>query len=104
MLQAVDSVQYVLIVRMAGGLHPAMADRWAGCAMGDACRTCSHSRHATDQKSTSLRRLLRPVPPPGQLVNSRLGYFIQRGKHAMIRADWEVFLDFADRQFAAAPR
>jgi hypothetical protein len=37
------------------------------------------------------------IPPPGQLVDSRLGYFIRPGKHSMTRADWKVFLDFADK-------
>ena len=40
------------------------------------------------------------MPEVGRLVNSRLGYFIRPGKHAMTRADWKVFLDFADKQFA----
>lgn len=44
------------------------------------------------------------MPPTGQLVNSRLGYFIRPGKHSMIRADWQVFLDFADRQFGKAAK
>jgi hypothetical protein len=44
------------------------------------------------------------MPPTGQLVNSRLGYFIRPGKHSMIRADWQAFLDFADRQFSKAAK
>lgn len=28
---------------------------------------------------------------------SRLGYWIREGKHSMNRADWQVFLDYADR-------
>ncbi len=39
------------------------------------------------------------MPEVNHLVNSRLGYFIRPGKHAMTRADWKVFLDFADKQF-----
>jgi len=38
------------------------------------------------------------MPDLGKLVNSRLGYFIRPGKHSMIREDWMVFLDFADKQ------
>jgi hypothetical protein len=38
------------------------------------------------------------VPPLGQLVNSRLGYFIRAGKHSMTREDWEAFWDYADKQ------
>lgn len=36
------------------------------------------------------------MPPPGKLINSRLGYFIRPGKHSMTRQDWQAFLDFAD--------
>jgi hypothetical protein len=39
-------------------------------------------------------------PPVGQLVGDRLGYYIREGKHSMGPADWAVFLDFADKQFA----
>jgi hypothetical protein len=38
------------------------------------------------------------VPPPGKLVDSKLGYFIRPGKHSMTRDDWEAFWDFADKQ------
>ena len=41
-------------------------------------------------------------PPEGELVNSRLGYFIRGGEHSMTRADWQVFLDFADKQLPKA--
>ena len=37
-------------------------------------------------------------PEIGKLVDSRLGYFIREGKHSMTRADWQVFLDYADKQ------
>lgn len=43
------------------------------------------------------------MPPTGQLVASRLGYFIRPGKHAMNRGDWTVFLDFADTHFRGKP-
>lgn len=36
-------------------------------------------------------------PELNQLLGSRLGYFIRPGKHAMTRADWEVFLTYADK-------
>jgi dienelactone hydrolase len=39
------------------------------------------------------------MPPDGQLVGGRLGYFIREGKHSMTANDWEVFMDFADKQF-----
>ena len=41
-------------------------------------------------------------PEIGTLINSRLGYFIRNGKHSMTRPDWEIFLDFADKQLQAA--
>jgi hypothetical protein len=37
------------------------------------------------------------MPPLGKLVDSTLGYYIRAGKHSMTRADWQVFVDFADR-------
>jgi hypothetical protein len=37
------------------------------------------------------------MPPLNQLVDSKLGYYIRPGKHAMTSGDWMVFLDFADR-------
>jgi hypothetical protein len=44
------------------------------------------------------------MPPPGQLVASRLGYFIRPGKHSMTREDWKAFLDFADKQLGRPMR
>jgi hypothetical protein len=41
------------------------------------------------------------MPAVGQVSDGRLGYFIRTGKHAMTRGDWKVFLDYADKQFAA---
>ncbi len=40
---------------------------------------------------------VKTMPAVGQLVDSRLGYFIRAGKHSMNREDWKVFLDFADK-------
>jgi hypothetical protein len=38
------------------------------------------------------------MPQPGQpLVDSRLGYWIRPGEHAMSLADWKIFMDFADK-------
>jgi hypothetical protein len=42
-------------------------------------------------------------PPPGQLVKSRLGYFIRPGKHSMTTGDWAMFLEFADTHFKNHP-
>lgn len=38
------------------------------------------------------------IPAMGQLMNSRLGYFIRPEGHSMTLDDWKVFLDFADKQ------
>ena len=39
-----------------------------------------------------------PTPPAtGELMNSRLGYYIREGKHSMTRDDWKVFRAFADQ-------
>lgn len=38
------------------------------------------------------------MPGENQLVGGRLAYFIRPGKHSMTKADWRVFLDFADRE------
>ncbi len=37
------------------------------------------------------------MPPVGQLLNSRVGYYIRTGPHSMTKADWSVWLDFADK-------
>ncbi len=37
------------------------------------------------------------MPATGDLVNSRLGYFIRPGKHSMTKVDWEAFWEFARR-------
>lgn len=43
-------------------------------------------------------------PSTGELVGNRLSYFIRPGKHSMTRADWRVFLDFADREWKRPAR
>lgn len=37
------------------------------------------------------------MPEKGKLVDSRLGYFIREGEHAMTTPDWKVYLQFADK-------
>jgi hypothetical protein len=39
-------------------------------------------------------------PEPGKLIDSRLGYYIRTGKHAMTAEDWQVFLDYTDKHFS----
>ena len=39
------------------------------------------------------------MPEVGQLMDSRLGYYIRAGKHSMTKGDWKIFLDYADKQF-----
>ena len=41
------------------------------------------------------------MPATGQLVSSRLGYYLRKGKHSMGPEDWRIFLDFADAQLAS---
>ncbi len=43
------------------------------------------------------------MPLEGQVLDSRLGYWIRPGKHAMGREEWPIFLAYADR-WLAAPR
>jgi hypothetical protein len=43
------------------------------------------------------------MPALNQLVDSRLGYYIRPGKHSMTAGDWEVFLNFADRNLKKTP-
>ena len=40
------------------------------------------------------------MPPTGKMVGERLAYYIREGKHSMTPADWKVFMDFADKQWA----
>ena len=37
------------------------------------------------------------MPPHRKLIDSRLGYYIREGRHSMTADDWEVFMNFADR-------
>jgi hypothetical protein len=37
------------------------------------------------------------MPEPGNLLDSKLGYYIRAGKHSMTRDDWKIFLDFTDK-------
>jgi hypothetical protein len=39
------------------------------------------------------------MPEENRLIDSTLGYFIRPGKHSMTKADWKVFLDYADKHF-----
>lgn len=38
-------------------------------------------------------------PETSKLIDSKLGYFIRPGKHSMTKLDWDVFMDFADKQW-----
>lgn len=58
------------------------------------------------QAADSVYRLLgaggldaKQPAPSGELLKSKLGYFIRPGKHSMNRQDWGAFLDFADHHF-----
>jgi hypothetical protein len=37
------------------------------------------------------------MPEPSKLVPTRLGYFLRPGKHEVIEADWNAWLEYADR-------
>jgi len=37
------------------------------------------------------------VAPPNKLLGGVLGYWLRPGKHAMTPADWQAYLDFADK-------
>jgi hypothetical protein len=43
------------------------------------------------------------IPETGKLSAGTLGYAIRAGKHSMTRADWALFLDFADKHLGPAP-
>jgi hypothetical protein len=42
-------------------------------------------------------------PAVGQLLSSRLGYFIREGRHSMNAVDWAAWLDYADIWLRAKP-
>jgi hypothetical protein len=37
------------------------------------------------------------MPEVGKVIDSKLGYWIRPGKHSMIKDDWKIFCDFADK-------
>jgi hypothetical protein len=39
------------------------------------------------------------TPETNRLIDSKLGYFIRPGKHSMSKVDWDMFLDYADKQW-----
>jgi hypothetical protein len=39
---------------------------------------------------------------PNELLNTRLGYFIRPGKHAMTTPDWNVYFQFTDKWMSAS--
>jgi hypothetical protein len=39
-------------------------------------------------------------PPPGQLINSTIGYYLRPGGHDVTLEDWQATLTFADRHLA----
>ena len=43
------------------------------------------------------------MPPPGRLLDSRIGYFLRPGPHDVTLADWKAYLDFADHHLKPAP-
>lgn len=41
------------------------------------------------------------LPADHQVVGDRLGYFLRPGAHSLLREDWKVFMDFADKHLGA---
>lgn len=41
------------------------------------------------------------MPPLGQAVGDRIGYFLRPGKHDVTAADWQSYVAFARRQLLA---
>jgi len=37
------------------------------------------------------------LPPDGRLIGGVMGYYLRPGAHSLLREDWQVFLDFADK-------
>ena len=37
------------------------------------------------------------LPADGQLIGGTLGYYLRPGAHSLLKEDWKVFLDFADK-------
>jgi hypothetical protein len=37
------------------------------------------------------------LPPDRQLIDGVLGYYLRPGGHSLLREDWKLFLDFADK-------
>jgi hypothetical protein len=75
-----------------------------GAATGDTWAN-PHGAFEMLQDADSVYHLLgvrgletKEFPPENQLVGHRLGFFIRPGKHSMLKSDWQVFLDFADRE------
>lgn len=91
--------QHELVALMAPRpvlLSNATGDQWADPS----------GQFAVLQAAEPVYRLLKAggcdatvMPPEGQLVSSKLGYYIRSGKHSMLEADWLVFMQFADQQF-----
>jgi hypothetical protein len=38
------------------------------------------------------------LPPDGELIDGTLGYYLRPGGHSLLREDWKIFLDFADKR------
>lgn len=39
------------------------------------------------------------LPPDGQVIGEGLEYYLRPGAHTLLRQDWKVFMDFADKHF-----
>lgn len=93
--------QHCLVAMMAPRpvlLSNAVEDQWANPSgqfdVLQAARPVYKLYDADDLGETKM-------PPPGKLIDGKLGYYIRDGKHSMTREDWKVFCDFADRHIGA---
>jgi hypothetical protein len=72
----------------------ATEDLWANpSGQFDMLRAAASVYQLYDEKSLGAEK----APEVGQLLKSRLGYFIRPGKHSMTAVDWAVWLDYADQ-------
>ncbi len=91
--------QHCLVAMMAPRpvlLANAVEDTWANPAgqfeVLQATRPVYKLYDADDLGETKM-------PPPGKLIDGKLGYYIRDGEHSMTRGDWKVFCDYADKHF-----
>jgi hypothetical protein len=77
-------------------LPNAVEDRWANPSQQfDLLLAAEPAYRLTGGGKVGVRRM----PATGELVDSRLGYFIRPGTHSMGAEDWKAFLSYAETQW-----